>query len=451
MAVSTPSEATMIVYNVGFGDCVLLRFSYPDGTARHVLVDFGTTKRAPKFRPDSMEAVARKIADDCGGKLQMVVATHRHRDHISGFAGESGRIIAGLQPDLVVQPWTEKPDLAVDATGAAGVRGAGGAGGAGGGGAGGAGGARGMAARRFAARLDTLHEAADQVLQQVPRVRATKGVTRTVADQLAFIGEANLKNADAVRALQALGKRRVYASFGTDLHVGSLLPGVEVEVLGPPTLAQSDEIARMADTDAEEFWSLLAASAGQAVVGGHEPLFPGARKAGTRARAQEARWLIPRIDKMQAEELLALVRILDGVMNNTSLILLFSVGDSRLLFPGDAQLENWRYALELAPEAADIRKRLAATKVYKVGHHGSLNATPRTMLWGGFTRKDLPDPDERLITLLSTTSGKHGDEDHGTEVPRRRLVDELTRRSRLFNTQDCDATTGWWRQVTVPL
>ena len=37
-----PSSVTLFTYQVGFGDCFLLRFSYPDRD-RHVLIDFGST------------------------------------------------------------------------------------------------------------------------------------------------------------------------------------------------------------------------------------------------------------------------------------------------------------------------------------------------------------------------------------------------------------------------
>ena len=76
---------------------------------RHVLIDFGSTS-LPKRGGFSMEAVARDIKETTGGKLTAVVATHRHRDHISGFGGKTGKIIADLNPDVVVQPWTEHPD-----------------------------------------------------------------------------------------------------------------------------------------------------------------------------------------------------------------------------------------------------------------------------------------------------------------------------------------------------
>ena len=74
--------------------------------------------------------------------------------------------------------------------------------------------------------------------------------------------------------------------------------------------------------------------------------------------------------------MLQIVRMLDKAMNNTSVILLFRVGKESQLFPGDAQLENWQYALSREPD----RKLLSGVNVYKVGHHGSLNATPKS-LW----------------------------------------------------------------------
>jgi hypothetical protein len=42
---------------------------------------------------------------------------------------------------------------------------------------------------------------------------------------------------------------------------------------------------------------------------------------------------------------LGIVTTLDSYLNNTSLILLFEVNGKKFLFPGDAQLENWSWAL----------------------------------------------------------------------------------------------------------
>ena len=57
-----PTSATLFAYQVGFGDCFLLRLSYDDGTRRHVLIDFGTTglpKNAPR---DQMQRIAPRAA-----------------------------------------------------------------------------------------------------------------------------------------------------------------------------------------------------------------------------------------------------------------------------------------------------------------------------------------------------------------------------------------------------
>jgi hypothetical protein len=180
------------------------------------------------------------------------------------------------------------------------------------------------------------------------------------------------------------------------------------------------------------------------------PIFPDAPVASL--VSQEARWLIPKVNRMNAEELLGLVRILDDAMNNTSLILLVEIGETLILLPGDAQIENWRYALQEAPNAKETSARLAKTKVYKVGHHGSLNATPKQLLWEAFERLAVTEPeDARLVTVLSTLGSKHGSVSRGTEVPRKPLVDALTQRSRFITTQKNIKIKQFWRDVTIPL
>ena len=128
--------------------------------------------------------------------------------------------------------------------------------------------------------------------------------------------------------------------------------------------------------------------------------------------------------------MLQLVRDLDSVMNNTSVILLFEIGKTKLLFPGDAQIENWSFALN----NPDWTKLLADVNVYKVGHHGSLNATPKS-LWKLFNNKGSEHKHGRLETLCSTKAGKHGSVRSGTEVPRSLLVKELEKDSDFATTE----------------
>jgi hypothetical protein len=124
------------------------------------------------------------------------------------------------------------------------------------------------------------------------------------------------------------------------------------------------------------------------------------------------------------------VRMLDQEMNNTSVILLFQVGKKKLLFPGDAQIENWQYALG----QKKYQSLLTSVNLYKVGHHGSLNATPKS-LWKLFKNKSERKTGNRLLSLMSTMEGKHGSIHSQTEVPRVKLVRELRRQSDLFTTQ----------------
>ena len=126
-----------------------------------------------------------------------------------------------------------------------------------------------------------------------------------------------------------------------------------------------------------------------------------------------------------------MVRILDDAMNNTSVILLFEIGNQALLFPGDAQIENWMYTLD----NKDLMKRLANVTLYKVGHHGSRNATPKS-LWSTFVHRDKAGAKGRLKSVMSTMTGVYGKLAEGTEVPRGSLVKELRAQSDLYTTQD---------------
>lgn len=427
---AAPTHARIRSYNVGFGDCFLLTFTYANAKPRNVLIDFGSTKLSSYSPRGGMLEIAERIREDCEGKLQMLVATHRHADHISGFAGKSGEVIASLDPDLVVQPWTEDPDLDPEAHAPADAGGR-------------------THARGITMRLSAMQAFAGVAVAELPRLEASRNVPKSLAKQLRFLGETNIKNADSVRNLAKMGEKRVYVNFGTKLPTSRLPPGVRVEVLGPPSLEQSSAIFRQAHTDEDEFWHLAARGLDVDRRGGDgKPIFARAPTAGR--FPQEARWVIPRIDRMQAEEMLAIVRILDNVLNNTSVILLFEIGDTKLLFPGDAQLENWRYALRESDDAKAIRERLADVSFYKVGHHGSLNATPKS-LWNSFEHRSTKPSPGRLATMVSTAAKVHGTPAAGTEVPRRVLIDELKKKSDLHNTQSLRSRKEFWNDVELEL
>lgn len=441
-----PVSLNIRTYQVGFGDCFLLTFDYPqtmsaEDRRRHLLIDFGSTGMPDGSAPDQMMRVALDIEKHTGGKLHMVVATHRHKDHISGFTtqedgGGTGDIIARLHPEVVIQPWTEDPDLSdssiamQDANNANDAKTAT------------------VANALHATSLLAMNAVSEAMLTEIKLLsderRFTQPLGAGVSEQIRFLADDNkLPNKSAVENLRKMGKRNLFVSHGANLDLSELLPGIGISVLGPPTLDQHAAIRNERAADNDEFWMLRVAAAQnfwrqqaatsdrlEKFVNQKEELFPGAAVIGRVIPSQD-RWFIRQLRAMRGEQMLGLVRILDKAMNNTSVILLLDVGGKKLLFPGDAQIENWEYALSIK----DNLDRLKAVEVYKVGHHGSRNATPKT-LWENFEHKsENSAAKNRLQTVVSTMEGKHGSRANHSEVPRETLVHALSTLSAYHTTQ----------------
>lgn len=423
VASKRPQRLTLRSYDVGFGDCYLLSFHYPKFD-RHVLIDFGSTRlpESKAKKKNYMAQVAQQIAQDCAGKLDAVIATHRHKDHLSGFARSAdgngpGDIIRALKPRVVIQPWTEDPAAERDATRPSSTL---------------------SAARKrrgaHALMLRNMNAFAGYVKATSSLLKG--GHLKSLREQLEFLGDDNeLKNRDAVTNLMTMGKSR-YVHFGSASGLESILPGVSAQILGPPTLDQDARIAKQRSRDPNEFWHLQGArqafwakrgSLAQLGEGTPAPLFPNHV---VPTPSWDMRWYRFQAQQEYAENLLSIVRTLDKAMNNTSIILLLEVGNQSLLFPGDAQYENWMHALE----KPDIVEKLAKVNVYKVGHHGSLNATPKT-LWKTFGNRGGARKRNRLLSFLSTKDDVHGHIEDRTEVPRETLVSALAKESDLTDTR----------------
>jgi hypothetical protein len=432
-SVNPSSHVRIRMYNIGFGDCFLLSFKYRerDDGDKHVLIDFGTSSRPKNTPKDWMKQIANDIKTECNGHLDAVVVTHRHQDHLSGFApGRQGtgpgKIIASLNPELVVQPWTEHPDAEPDAQAQPKTR---------------------ERTRNHIKGLRKSQNFAKQLTTALPYFieNATDkedflAVTDNeyLLEEIEFLGQENISNKDAVKNLIRMGQgdRGVFVNCGSKSGLEEILPGVKVSVLGPPTLEQSDKIRKQRTKDSSEYWHLqnkIFRFLTKSIKKNKElpPLFPKAKKRLISEAPPDIHWFMKQMNLVSLEQLHAIVRILDRVMNNTSVILLFKVGGKRLLFSGDAQIENWEYALD----QREIRRELADVNLYKVGHHGSLNGTPKT-LWNLFEMQDSDENNkDRLTCLLSTKKGKHGSVSKGTEVPRSILVNELIKKTNLYSTQ----------------
>jgi hypothetical protein len=243
-------------------------------------------------------------------------------------------------------------------------------------------------------------------------------------------------------------KDPVYVFSGSKSGLDTLLPGVKVHVLGPPTVDQSAKIKSYAKTS-DEYWgfqahAMRAARVSRQAKAKGKVLFPRHVASSGPNYPVETRWLIYHARKAESEQLLSIVTMLDKVMNNTSVILVFEAGNKKLLFPGDAQLENWLFALDGTNDK--YKALLQSVDLYKVGHHGSWNATPKK-LWNLFKKKSASSGKARLKTLMSTLEGVFHEEH---EVPRGKLVTELKHQSDLFSTQQL-SKGELFKDTLVPL
>jgi hypothetical protein len=118
----------------------------------------------------------------------------------------------------------------------------------------------------------------------------------------------------------------------------------------------------------------------------------------------------------------------DNTINNQSVVVLFTFNGKKLLFAGDAQWGNWQNFLfggalgapghtKLTPEAIAILKSI---DFYKVGHHGSTNATPIDAL------EAMRDG---IVAMCSTAIGAYGKVSNNSEVPRVPLMEALNKKT----------------------
>lgn len=414
----TPEHLRVRMFDAGFGDCVLVTAVY-QRFARHMLIDFGTTQ-PPDAELGVLVRMARAIEESVrsplDGQLDAIVATHRHRDHIGGFArGKSGQwpgdVIAKLKPLAVIRPWME------NATG-----------------------------NHLAAewqRSAKAHLAGPNGLLALLD-REARRFQPALRRDLEMHAARLEPNRFALAGLQSFGARQVFAGQGDELSMEERFPGVRFEVLGPARPGAASWGAIETEAAADE--------SGVLGAGG---LFPGWPNCPPEEAPPEVRWLLERLDQLRSEQLLMLLANINRTINNSSVILLIKCGKHTLLFPGDAQPEAWAQALGTGA----ARRGVAATTVYKVSHHGSRDATPPG-LWSLFKHRDrgLANTGARnrvrmqpggLTALLSTQKGMHGDEWRGNEIPSRPLVARLRGSTQLIDTRALRRAKRDWVDVLL--
>jgi hypothetical protein len=122
---------------------------------------------------------------------------------------------------------------------------------------------------------------------------------------------------------------------------------------------------------------------------------------------------------------------LDSDTNNTSLALMFRLPDGRcLLFPGDAQVGNWLswwnqpYEIMIDGERREltIKQLLGQVVFYKVGHHGRHNAT--------LQEKGLELMPDGLVAMVPVVHDQAVRASWGTNIPLQSIMDRVAAKSR---------------------
>jgi beta-lactamase superfamily II metal-dependent hydrolase len=421
----TQGSLRVRMYRVGFGDFFLL--TVPTGTGpAHILIDCGV--HAGDIR--TMRACFEDLAEVTGRKLALVIATHYHADHLSGFASNYDDF-AEFEVGMVWITNRLKPDN--------------------------------KDAKKFHAQITSL---ADKLRLKLGMRLAALGARADDAEHLdsqqafwmmqdalgvsleAGGGSSNDKALKLLTQGFKNGPPVHYYQGGDEPELPDVLKGaVTAEILGP---APIDSAGMFSGTDNKKEQYLAAAAEGELPeTDGFTPFekdwpatadnYPPAAFREYRTQEQIDRNepgtpanLEAVLHAAQPDALLAMADAVDGTLNNQSLVILFTCRGKKLLFVGDAQWGNWSYWLYgKKVTGADpgitekARSILGSIDFFKVGHHGSTNANPIPAV------KAI---NPNCASMCSTESAEHGpppgkrpygNPDKGTEVPRTELMKAL--------------------------
>jgi hypothetical protein len=402
------------MYRQGLGDCFLVTLPARGGKTFRMLIDCGVilgTKEVVSL----MQDVVRDIIAETHGFVDVLVVTHEHYDHVAGFVvadslfarPEDTQTAGKLRVGETWFAWTEDPNDP-------------------------------LAKRLQTARQDRVQRLSGMVQRLQEPGMAASPLIQGVKELLGFFGVDGNKPGDArgekigatraaMNNARAYGSRVTYHRPGEKPWTSDAVPDIRIWVLGPPQNESllkrtfvADEVYHLACDDGPDqaFFLVPPLGAGTRlpddesgdVYSPFDEAYSRYRLRSSDQSAVAASRAMPatmkdflsrhyynaspdpldpdqswrRIDEDWLGAAAQFALQLDAATNNTSLVLAIEVVSSGkvLLFAADAQVGNWEswQTLEWRLDehtrvcGPDLLKR---TVFYKVGHHGSHNATLR--------------------------------------------------------------------------
>lgn len=451
--------AAVRFYRVGHGDCFLVAFEGEMNKPIYFLIDCGYKPGSPEYIDTKIDEIVEDIRHATGGRVDVAVITHEHQDHVNGI---SDKRFKDIEIGETWFAWTEDPEdnLANQLRDA------------------------------YRDKILKLLGVRNQLAADAGAANRVEYIDRFLEFELGcdenvpFNESPFAANEDPLKESSNKKSMKVWKDKAQDVryirpHEEILRPAggkdVRVYALGPP---RDVDVLKDLDPQGDEQFMGLGSpqnEAGAPTLGKTHPTPPFARRyclpqeqvfddtrfqaffkkfygqngscqddgTGTSGEVpSNAPWR--RIDKdwLFSPEQLALA--MNSYTNNASLVLAFELGKGGkvLLFAADAQRGNWLSWAdgewkdgETKVKAKDL---LARTVLYKVGHHGSHNATLKGSLDGKYPSLAWMAQDEHSseFTAMITAVRAWADTQKGWDHPQKAIKDALLEktRGRVFQT-----------------
>jgi len=385
------SELRIRVYNVLFGDAILLAIPEVDSAGNdvtvNVLIDVGNALAGAGGRDEALEPVLKNIRDELGGKpIDLYIMTHEHMDHVQGLlygARKLGVEFEALYVWMTASsegegyygrfPNAKRKRLA------------------------------GLAAydsvAAFLKKSAVPIPTGIQALLDINNPRATK-------DCVDYISKRGVE-----------GIKPLYVHRTNDVSGRHPFQRTNVRVLAP-------------EEDTSIYYGALPPRTLGAFLDGAAPLSLDARAMTPPAGVSAGDFFD--LIEFRSSGMAANLRTIDKAANNSSIAIELEWNGWRLLFPGDAEEKSW--------ELMDRESGLQPVHFLKISHHGSKNGSPPHQI-----DKVLPEqsPDGRpRFAVVSTREGAY------SGVPDPDTLTLVEGRAHLDDTRNL--SDGGWYDISFP-